>query len=63
MGAYLATHDNLWIAEHGYSIVVEQGHDVGRDGRVHVTLIDRQAPFEVRIAGAASYVRDLNIAD
>lgn len=59
MGAYMATHAANWMIERNYSLVVEQGKDVGRDGRVYVTVVDRQSPFRVKIAGAASYVRDL----
>lgn len=59
MGAYMATHAESWMAERNHSIVVEQGQDVGRDGRVHVSIINRQPPFRVRITGAACYAGEI----
>ncbi len=59
MGAFMATHAESWMIERNHSIVIEQGKDVGRDGRVHVSVINRQAPFRVIIAGTASFVKDL----
>jgi PhzF family phenazine biosynthesis protein len=61
MAAYMATHAALWMVDRKDSLVVEQGKDVGRDGRVHVRLLNCQVPFQVRIAGTACYVRDLQI--
>jgi PhzF family phenazine biosynthesis protein len=61
MAAYMATYAAPWMADRCGSIVVEQGKDVGRDGRVHIRLLNRQRPFQVRIAGTACYVRDLTI--
>lgn len=61
MGAYMAAHAAKWMMERNYSIVVEQGKDVGRDGRVYVSVISREAPFRVKIAGTACYVRDLRL--
>jgi len=59
MGAYMATHAASWMNERNYSIVVEQGKDVGRDGRVRVSVMNRQAPFRVRIGGEACYVGEV----
>lgn len=56
MGAYMATHAASWMIERNYTLVVEQG----RDGRVRVRVTNRQPPFQVKIAGTACYVRDLN---
>lgn len=61
MGAYMATHARSWMNEREYSIVVEQGKDVGRDGRVYVTVVNREAPFHVKIGGTACYVGDLGL--
>jgi predicted PhzF superfamily epimerase YddE/YHI9 len=61
MGAYMATHAASWMIERDYKLVVEQGRDVGRDGRVHVTVTNREPPFRVKIAGTACYVGDLNL--
>jgi PhzF family phenazine biosynthesis protein len=62
IGAFLATYAESWMVDRNYSIVVEQGKDVGRDGQVHVSVINRQPPFLVQIAGTASYVDDIRIA-
>jgi PhzF family phenazine biosynthesis protein len=61
MGAYMATHAANWMIERNYTIVVEQGKDVGRDGRVYVSVINRRSPFRVKVGGTASYVRDLSL--
>lgn len=61
MGAYMATHAPRWMEERNYSIVVEQGKDVGRDGRVHVSVINRQSPFQVTVSGSACFVRDMRV--
>jgi PhzF family phenazine biosynthesis protein len=62
MGAFMAMYAESWMVDRNYSIIVEQGKDVGRDGRVHVSVISRQPPFLVKIAGTASYVNDISIA-
>ena len=62
MGAFMATHAVKWMADRGYSVVVEQRREVGRDGRVYVAVINRRAPFQVRIAGSACFVKDMRIA-
>jgi PhzF family phenazine biosynthesis protein len=62
MGAYMATHAASWMAGRGYTVVVEQGKDVGRDGRVTVSVTNRQPPLLVKTAGTACYVKDMDIA-
>lgn len=59
MGAYMATHAQDWMTERNHSIIVEQGKDVGSDGRVHVSVTNRQSPFRVKVAGTANYVGDI----
>jgi PhzF family phenazine biosynthesis protein len=59
MGAFMATHAESWLIERNHSIVVEQGKDVGRDGRVHVSVVNREPPFHVKVAGTASYAKDI----
>jgi PhzF family phenazine biosynthesis protein len=49
MGAFMATYAEAWMVDRNYSIVVEQGKDVGRDGRVHVSVTNGQPPFLVRL--------------
>ncbi|HEY4233991.1 MAG TPA: PhzF family phenazine biosynthesis isomerase [Lacipirellulaceae bacterium] len=61
MGAFMAMHAESWMVDRNHSIIVEQGKDVGRDGRVHVSVTNRQPPFLVKIAGTASYVKDMGI--
>jgi PhzF family phenazine biosynthesis protein len=61
MGAYMAKHAMPWMMERKYSIVVEQGKDVGRDGRVTVSLVNRQSPFIVKISGSACFVKGLRL--
>lgn len=58
----MATHAENWMVDRNYSNIVEQGKDVGRDGRVHVSVTNRQPPFLVKVAGTASYVKDIRIA-
>jgi PhzF family phenazine biosynthesis protein len=61
MGAYMATNAESWMVERNHSIVVEQGKDVGRDGRVFVSIINRQSPYRVKISGAATYVEEIRV--
>jgi len=61
MAAYMATHAAPWMVDRNDSLVVEQGKDVGRDGRVHVRLLNRHSPLHVQIAGACCFVRDMEI--
>jgi trans-2,3-dihydro-3-hydroxyanthranilate isomerase len=61
MGAYMAIHAKAWMADRRYAIVVEQGKDVGRDGRINVWVTNRRPPLLVKIGGRACYVGEQTI--
>ncbi|QJC51421.1 PhzF family phenazine biosynthesis protein [Paenibacillus albicereus] len=42
----------------GLRLTVEQGQEVGRDGKVHVTVVPRGSEREVEISGSAVFVRE-----
>lgn len=62
MGAYLATYAPEFCIRNDYTFQVEQGFEVGRQGSVHVRVLNREPPFSVVIAGHGVYVRDLSIS-
>lgn len=54
LGAYLVHYKVVTPTEGGARIVVEQGHEIGRDGLVHVeVLLDEGEISEVRVGGSA----------
>ncbi|HEY7041004.1 MAG TPA: PhzF family phenazine biosynthesis isomerase [Methylomirabilota bacterium] len=61
LGAYYHAHVS---AEAASPLVVEQGQEIGRDGRVRV-WVERRGPgegvFQVRVGGTACFVRELLI--
>lgn len=61
MGAYMARYAPRFCAERNYTLQVEQGSELGRDGRVEVEVLNRAEPFEVRIAGNGVFVKDLSV--
>lgn len=61
MGAYLARHLPEYCVARNYVLKVEQGFEVGRDGRVTVAVLNRTEPFEVRISGTGVYVKQMII--
>lgn len=58
MGAYYA--EVITHADH-LSVVVEQGQEVGRDGRVQVEVTRGARGIEVEIAGTAAYVEQFRV--
>jgi PhzF family phenazine biosynthesis protein len=60
LGAYWAR----WIApgEGEYRLLVEQGHEMGRDGSVRVTIVEDVDETQVSITGTAVYSATLTIA-
>ncbi|WP_427051030.1 PhzF family phenazine biosynthesis protein [Paenibacillus sp. TC-CSREp1] len=59
MGAYYLTYVNREIQEADF--VVEQGHEVGRDGKVQVSVRREQQGMDVRIRGTAVYVQEMSV--
>ena len=62
MGAYMARNAPDFFANRSYTMQVEQGFEVGREGRVEVTILNRTEPFEVSIAGSGVFVNEMTFA-
>ncbi|KAA0965232.1 PhzF family phenazine biosynthesis protein [Sporosarcina sp. ANT_H38] len=60
MGAFYATYIVTDFEKH-LNLVVEQGHEISKDGRVRVKVSKKQAGFEIEITGNAVYVKELEI--
>ncbi|MEK5055455.1 isomerase [Niallia circulans] len=59
MGAYYITYvDEEWKNK---TIVIEQGQEIGRDGRVSVIVSERNGQLDVEISGTAVFVKELKI--
>ncbi|PAF30869.1 PhzF family phenazine biosynthesis isomerase [Paenibacillus sp. 7516] len=59
MGAYYLTYVNREADQ--VKFVVEQGHEIGRDGKVEVSVTREGQGMDVRIKGTAVFVREMNI--
>lgn len=59
MGAYMAKYEPNFCAEKKYVFQVEQGFEANRRGKVQVTILNREEPSRVKIAGTGVYVKDL----
>lgn len=60
MGAYYATYiDNDF--EERLNLVVEQGHEIGKDGRVLVSVSRNQDSYDIEIMGNAVYVKEFEV--
>ncbi|PYY29932.1 PhzF family phenazine biosynthesis isomerase [Paenibacillus illinoisensis] len=59
MGAYYLTYVNRKVDQ--VKFVVEQGHEIGRDGKVEVSVTREGDGMDVRIKGTAVFVREMNI--
>lgn len=59
MGAYYLTYIDREIE--GIDFVVEQGQEIGRDGRVRVIATRDESGIDVTISGTAVYVREFDI--
>ena len=59
MGAYYLTYVNRGADQ--VKFVVEQGHEIGRDGKVEVSVTREGDGMDVRIKGTAVFVREMNI--
>jgi len=42
-------------------IIIEQGQEMGRDGRVSVLVSERKGQLDVEISGTAVFVREFKI--
>lgn len=60
MGAYFATYINN-IFNTSLNLVVEQGHEIAKDGRVAVKVTKNDETLDVEITGNAVYVNDFYI--
>ncbi|GAB6257973.1 MULTISPECIES: PhzF family phenazine biosynthesis isomerase [Peribacillus] len=60
MGAYYAKYikDDLEDEVH---LLIEQGHEIGKDGRVRVTATKNGGTYDVEITGNAVYVKELEV--
>ncbi|WP_337034056.1 PhzF family phenazine biosynthesis isomerase [Paenibacillus illinoisensis] len=59
MGAYYLTYVNREANQ--VKFVVEQGREIGRDGKVEVNVTRQGQGMDVRIKGTAVFVREMNI--
>lgn len=59
MGAYYLNYVNQEVNEKDF--VVEQGHEMGRDGRVQVKVTRQQHEMDVRIRGTAVFVAEMSV--
>ncbi|MED3888831.1 PhzF family phenazine biosynthesis protein [Peribacillus frigoritolerans] len=60
MGAYYAKYikDDLEDEVH---LLIEQGHEIGKDGRVHVTATKNDGTYDIEITGNAVYVKEFEV--
>ncbi|HEO8419269.1 MULTISPECIES: PhzF family phenazine biosynthesis isomerase [unclassified Niallia] len=59
MGAYYVTYvDEKWKNE---PIIIEQGQEIGRDGRVTVLVAERKGQLDVEISGTAVFVKEFKL--
>ncbi|MDP5274114.1 PhzF family phenazine biosynthesis protein [Chengkuizengella axinellae] len=61
MGAYFAKYINQDLESSKISILVEQGQEIDRDGRVSVEVEKKSDSFEVGIFGTAVYVKEFKV--
>ncbi|MEK4434688.1 PhzF family phenazine biosynthesis isomerase [Paenibacillus sp. FSL K6-2862] len=59
MGAYYLTYVNREADQ--VKFVVEQGHEIGSDGKVEVNVTRQGQGMDVKIKGTAVFVREMNI--
>ncbi|MGE7595877.1 PhzF family phenazine biosynthesis protein [Peribacillus frigoritolerans] len=60
MGAYYAKYikDDLDDEVH---LLIEQGHEIGKDGRVRVTATKNDGTYDIEITGIAVYVKEFEV--
>ncbi|ATP39710.1 hypothetical protein CSE16_06390 [Solibacillus sp. R5-41] len=60
MGAYYKKYVNP-MQSLPSTIVVEQGHEINKDGKVYVHLQEESSQLNISISGTAVYVKDIEI--
>lgn len=60
MGAYYAKYINPNFEKHIH-LVVEQGYEIGKDGRVKVQVTKNEDDFDIEITGTAVFVKEIEI--
>lgn len=60
MGAYLAKYIKRNFEKH-LNLIVEQGQEMGKDGRVMVRVSNNVDNYDVEISGNAVYVKELDV--
>ncbi|WP_307438046.1 PhzF family phenazine biosynthesis protein [Paenibacillus sp. V4I3] len=61
MGAYYAKYINK-EAGSPLNLLIEQGHEMGRDGRIHVTVTPNNDQYGIEIKGTAVHVKDFEVS-
>ncbi|MFC7686424.1 PhzF family phenazine biosynthesis isomerase [Ureibacillus sp. GCM10028918] len=60
MGAFYATYINNNF-KNSLKLIVEQGHEMKKDGRVEVHVQKSEESFDIQITGNAVYVKDMKV--
>ena len=60
MGAYYATYLNNHSTE-TLNLLIEQGHEIGKDGRVTVQVSKNNESLDIQITGNAVYVKEFEV--
>ncbi|WP_261302994.1 PhzF family phenazine biosynthesis protein [Paenibacillus andongensis] len=61
MGAYYANFLNK-EADSPLNLLIEQGHEMGRDGRIHVTVTLNNDQYGIEVKGTAVHVKDFEVS-
>ncbi|KRF44095.1 hypothetical protein ASG93_04105 [Paenibacillus sp. Soil787] len=61
MGAYYAKYMNK-ETDSPLNLLIEQGHEMGRDGRIHVTVTRNNDWYGIEIKGTAVHVKDFEVS-
>lgn len=61
MGAYYAKYMNK-EADSPLNLLIEQGHELGRDGRIHVTVTPNNGKYGIEVKGTAVHVKDFEVS-
>lgn len=61
MAAYVSRHRPEFAATHHRQFLIEQGQEIGRDGRVLARVVGEGEPLDVEITGTGVYVGPLQL--